>query len=258
MRKLLVILVTFLLMVNGTGCSLLGIGNVKKRYTLEERRAAVMQYLEEKYGEKFIEISVEPEGVLASYDTFHMYPQAGTKEDKFTACCSRTSKGLTISDGYFGVLIHDQYEELMNEIVGQVCDEFFVEVSTQPDATFSGRYNRDTDLSELYQKGDIKNYTSSVWIHIKESSANGRSIGEILQPIAQTMLDRQLLGYIIADIIKDEKYDELKGKSTSDIYEITNRRWREFYVYPQSQDDPARRVYIIEDKESGSLVIKYY
>ena len=46
MRKLLVILVTFLLMVNGTGCSLLGIGNVKKRYTLEERRAAVMQYLE--------------------------------------------------------------------------------------------------------------------------------------------------------------------------------------------------------------------
>lgn len=185
-----------------------------------------------------------------------MYPQAGTKEDKFTACCSRTSKGLTISDGYFGVLIHDQYEELMNEIVGQVCDEFFLEVLAQPDATFSGRYNRDTDLSELYQKGDIKNYASSVWIHIKESSANGRSIGEILQPIAQTMLDRQLLGYIIADIIKDEKYDELKGKSASDINDITNKRWQEFYVYPQSQDDPYRRVFIIEDKETGSLVIR--
>ena len=64
------------------------------------------------------------------------------------------------------------------------------------------------------------------------------------------------LGYIIADIIKDEKYDELKGKSASDINDITNKRWQEFYVYPQSQDDPYRRVFIIEDKETGSLVIR--
>ena len=27
-------------------------------------------------------------------------------------------------------------------------------------------------------------------------------------------------------------------------------------VYPQSQDDPYRRVFIIEDKETGSLVIR--
>jgi len=42
MRKLLVILVTFLLMVNGTGCSLLVIGNVKKRYTLEEGSSQIL------------------------------------------------------------------------------------------------------------------------------------------------------------------------------------------------------------------------
>ena len=36
---------------------------------------------------------------------------------------------------------------------GETCDEFFLEVSTEHGATWSGRYNRDTALSELYQKG---------------------------------------------------------------------------------------------------------
>lgn len=190
MKKLVIAILALTVMMNCSGCLFLGMSGRKKSYTLEERRTAVTEYLEEKYGEEFIEIAVEPAGILASYDTFHMYPKARTEDDKFIAYCKKTSKGLTISDGYFGVLIRDRYEEVMYEIVGETCDEFFLEVSTEHGATWSGRYNRDTALSELYQKGDVKNYASTVRLHIKESSTIGRSIEEMLQPIAQTMLNQ--------------------------------------------------------------------
>ena len=102
MRKLLVILVTFLLMVNGTGCSLLGIGNVKKRYTLEERRAAVMQYLEEKYGEKFIEISVEPEGFWPATIPSICIPKPARKKTNLLPVAAEPRKGLRYRTGISG------------------------------------------------------------------------------------------------------------------------------------------------------------
>ena len=250
LKNLFFLCVSICLMLNFSGC--FGM----KNFTLEERRTAVMQHLEEKYGEKFIEISVEPKGILSSYDTFHMYPESGTSEDRFVACCIQTENGLSIADGYFGVLIHDTYDLFMNELVGEICQDFFLGVSTQPDYTWNERYNSNTTLSELYQKGEEKGYSSRVRIYIKESSLVVRSPRDVLQVIAQKMLEQNLLGSVTAYIVKNDQYNKLVGKTFDEISDLTNNL-RDFYIYPEDALSPAFWVYIGEDEESGELMIRH-
>ena len=153
-RALLALILALVAAVSCSGCSYKVPG--VKNYPLSERRAAVMEHLEEKYGEEFTEIKVNPTSILESGDTFYLYPKNGTKDDEFVATCVMTKEGLSIGDGYFGVLIRDEYEKVMNDIVGEVCDDYFLSVSTQIEATWNDRYNRDTKISDLYRKSEKK------------------------------------------------------------------------------------------------------
>ena len=254
-RALLALMLALVAVVSCSGCSYKVPG--VKNYPLSERRAAVMEHLEKKYGEEFKEIAVEPAGVLAKCDTFHLYPKSGTRDDMFIAWCGMTKKGLSIGDGYFGVLIRDEYEKVMNDIVGEVCDDYFLSVSTQHGSSWNDRYNRDTKISDLYRKGEYKSYQSLIQLHLKELPLASNQIENILQSIAKVMLDRKLKGIIWADIIKDDKYDELKGKTSNEIQDITHKNLRDFFVYPSDKISPTYTVSIFEDESSGNLVIKY-
>ena len=255
-RALLALMLALVAAISCSGCSYKVPG--VKNYPLSERRAAVMEHLKNKYGEEFKEIAVEPAGVLAKYDTFHLYPKAGTREDQFIASCSRTNDGLSISDGYFGVLIHDEYENVMNEIVGEVCDEYFLMVSTQPDAIWNDRYNRDTKITDLYRSGEYKNYQSVIRLYIKESSLTGRSPEEVLQCLAQSMLDNHLLSWVSANIVNDKKYYELENKTNDEISNLTNKNLRDYFVYSQDKNSPIYSVSIVENESSGKLIIQQY
>ena len=254
-RALLALMLALVAVVSCSGCSYKVPG--VKNYPLSERRTAVMEHLKDKYGEEFAEIMVNPTSILESGDTFYLYPKKGTKDDEFVARCVMTKEGLSISDGYFGVLIRDEYEKVMNDIVGEACDEFFLSVSTQIEATWNDRYNRDTKISDLYRKGEYKSYQSLIQLHLKELPLASNQIENILQSIAKVMLDRKLKGIIWADIIKDDKYDELKGKTSNEIQDITHKNLRDFFVYPSDKISPTYTVSIFEDASSGTLVIKY-
>lgn len=254
-KRLLVLLLSLIVLFSFSGCFLSKLG--VKDYSLEERRAAVMKHLENKYGEEFKEIAVEPAGLMYSYDAFHMYPKSKTKEDQFIVHCRRSENGLSISDGYFGILIHDEYEKLMNDIIDEFCDEYFLMVSTQPDIVWNDRYNRDTQITDLYRKGEDQGFQSLVPLHIKESALSNLKIEDMLQLIGETMLEQKLKGTIWADVIKDDRYDELKGKTLNEIRDLTNKNLRDFFVYPSNKISPTYSVSIIEDESSGNLVIKY-
>ena len=254
-RALLALILALVAAVSCSGCSYKVPG--VKNYPLSERRAAVMEHLKDKYGEEFTEIMVNPTSILESGDTFYLYPKKGTKDDEFVARCVMTKEGLSISDGYFGVLIRDEYEKVMNDIVGEACDEFFLSVSTQLGFSWNDRYNRNTNITDLYRKGEKKGYRSETNIHIKESFLTDKKLIDVLQIITQNMLIQKLKGSITVDIIKTEKYDELFGKSEDEINTITTRRWREYYVYPESEIAPNYIVSIVEDETSGDLVVNY-
>ena len=254
-RTLLTLMLALIASVSCSGCSYKVPG--VKNYPLSERRAAVMEHLKNKYGEEFKEIAVEPAGVLAKYDTFHLYPKAGTRDDKFIASCSSTNAGLSISDGYFGILIHDEYENVMNEIVGEVCDEYFLMVSTQPDAIWNDRYNKDTKITDLYRKGEYKSYQSALKIHIKESSLSNQNIKDMLQTIAQAMIDKQLISWVSADIVKDEQYDDFKDKTVDEINNIASKFWKDYFIFSEEKNSPNYIVSIYEDKASGNLKFEF-
>ena len=257
MRRFSILALALGLLINFSGCWCLK-PQIPQRYTLKERRTAVNQHLSEKYGEEFIEIALEPKGILADFDTFFMYPKAGTEKDKFVVYCVQTATGLSISDGYFGILIHDEYDKLMNDMIGTICDEYFLNVSTQLYKTWSDRYNRETKISELYQKGEKGGYWSDIFIYIKESSLSDRSPNQVLQTIAQKMLDQSLNSTVTICIVKNDQYNNFKIKSAEETSDITSDHWREYFVYPLDKTSPDYRVAILEDKDSAELHIKHY
>ena len=210
-RALLALMLALVAAISCSGCSYKVPG--VKNYPLSERRAAVMEHLEEKYGEKFTEIMVNPTSILQPSDKFYLYPKKGTKDDEFVATCVMTKEGLSIFDGYFGVLIRDEYEKVMNDIVGKVCDDYFLSVSTQLGYCWNDRYNRDTKISDLYRKGEKIGYKSFVRLYIKESCLTNRNAEEILQLIGESMAENKMMGSIYTNIVKNEKFNIINGKS---------------------------------------------
>ena len=67
---------------------LLGMGGcmkqkVAKKYTNDEKKELVLEYLKNRYGEEFEGISFSSAELMKGYDEFYVYPKSKTKEDAF-------------------------------------------------------------------------------------------------------------------------------------------------------------------------------
>ncbi|MBU3181429.1 hypothetical protein [Clostridium psychrophilum] len=80
-------------------------------YTPEVKREKALAYLKEKYKEEFVATAMSESGWGQGQDKIYIYPKNGTEEDTFAVWGNIWEDGsYAMSDGYFGVIIHDKYE----------------------------------------------------------------------------------------------------------------------------------------------------
>jgi len=123
------------------------------------------EYLKGKYGDiDFTVISFFRKGFDFSYDIMHAYITGGDKVvDEFWVERFKTDTEITYEDNYFGLLIHDDYQDMVKPIAGK----YFKNCKIY--ASFANEFsNAMTGKSSLQDAIDAKEDTlCSLWIEVE-------------------------------------------------------------------------------------------
>lgn len=198
-KRVLIISLSIIICIGAGGCMLF-----KKSYSENEKKDMAIGYLEEKYGEEFIVKSLIPEGWPYSYDIIYFYPKSGTEDDMFVVRGKLLDSGkYSMNDGYFGIIIKDEYEAAMSSFVKELYQDFKLYTDFGSGTVKPDRLNKNTDISEIY---NIDEYFSSyTTIFVKQSEII--DVNESLKKIAQKMVDNKLVGKVKIYEVYDDKYE---------------------------------------------------
>lgn len=177
----------------------------KKHLTPNEKKDKVLAYLQEKYQEKFVSVSMNESGWGQGHDVIYLYPDDGTEKQLFAVWGTMKDDGTyAMQDGYFGVIIQDEYEATLSCIVKEIYSEFKLYTRFGKGIVFPDRLNKDTEISDIYRKDEL--FTSDTIIFVKQSSAQRIDTAKSLKKIAQKMKEGKLTGKITIYVVFDDKY----------------------------------------------------
>lgn len=201
----------------------------KKKYLKpSEKKDKVLAYLKEKYGEEFVLVSVNESGWGQGHDVIYLYPKNGTEEHTFAVWGTMRDDGnYAMQDGYFGIIIKDEYEAVLSHFVKEIYNEFKLYTRFGRGIVFPDRLNKATKISDIYCKEQL--FTSDTVIFVKQSSAQGIDPAESLKKIAQKMKEEKLVGEITIYIVFNDKYEitslETLNKTTKDYFVDGSRKY---------------------------------
>lgn len=180
---------------------------MNKKPNPEEIKNKMMTYLQEKYGEEFVPMSLSFSDWAYSYDRLYAYPKKGTKQDVFEVWGTKMDDGsYSMSDGYFGIYIKPEYEKVMNGIVGEVYKDFKLYTSFG-EGVMSDQLNKDTKVGEIYNKDKV--FSSHTVVFVKQESAKNINVEQSLIKIAEKMRNKKLMGFVRLYVIWDKKFDSI-------------------------------------------------
>lgn len=248
-KGILAVVLAITILIGVSGC-MKDSAKTKKKYTPEGIKDTMIAYLEEKYGEEFVPITLTPRNWAYDYDELSVYPKNGNEEeDYFYVRGTKMEDGSYImQDGYFGVLIKDEYEAFMRSLVKEIYDEFklysmFGKLGVLPD-----RLNKDTKLSEIYDPNEY--FSSSTNVFVKQLSAKGIDPKEAIRKIAEKMVENKLVGSIRIYIVFDDKYEDFDYDTFRNM-PVTKEE--EYYVSKIGRKVP----YYVLDVTPELQIVKY-
>lgn len=181
-------------------------------YTPEVKREKALAYLKKKYNEEFVATAMSGSGWGQGQDKIYIYPKNGTEEDTFAVWGNIWEDGsYAMSDGYFGVIIHDKYEAVISSFVKDTYKHFKLYTTFGSGIVFPDRFNKSTKISDIYNKNEV--FRCDIDLFVKKSSAEGIDIDESLKRIALKMKEEKLACVITIYIVYDDKY-EISSLST--------------------------------------------
>ncbi|MDD4049229.1 MAG: hypothetical protein PHI90_10555 [Clostridia bacterium] len=229
-KKVFMAILTIIILIGVSGCMESKENKIEKKYLPDEKKENALAYLKEKYDEEFVAYFMSQSGWGQGHDVIYLYPENGDQEkDTFAVWGTIMDDGAySMSDGYFGVIIRDEYEAVMTSIAKEVYKEFKLYTIFGRGSIFPDRLNKDTKISEIYSKDDY--FSSETIVFVKESSANGIDEAESLKKIAEKMKDEKLVGSVTIYMVFDNKYemtslDTLNERHTEDFFVNDNGKY---------------------------------
>lgn len=196
-KKVLLIVILIISMSLVSGCEL-----IEKDYTMNEKKDMALEYLKGKYGEEFAPISIVPSAWGQGHDEIYFYPKSGTKEDSFVVWGTIKEDGsYKMHDGYFAVIIKDEYEKTMSEFVRKYYKRFKLDTDFGSGWVYADKLNKDTKINEIYNED--KRFDSDTSIYVKESSVKNEELDKVIEGLAKKMIENRLIGDIKIYVVND-------------------------------------------------------
>lgn len=171
----------------------------------EESKDQIIAFLEKKYGKEFVPLSIEMDRWPYQWDELSVYPKGGDKEkDGFNAYRERKDDKYLFSDSYFGVLIHDEYEQKIREI----AKEYF------PECKITIIFASDIFPNELTSKSTLKDlidmnidYNPTIKIKVAPTLKNVEQFDEEVNLFIKKVIENKLRGTNLIFYLKDNNLD---------------------------------------------------
>lgn len=211
MKKLIVILLAIALMMGGTGCM----------NSNEKIKDDMLTYANDKYGETFEADTLVMANWAYHYDKLYAHP-AGRPEDEFLIEHYVDEQGRSsFADGYFGILIKDEYKENIEAIVKPVFPESKVFVSFN-ESVFSNRLNANSMVKDIYNAEE--KFTSSIIVFIPQRciGKNEFDIGPF-EIIGKEMIEKKITGRVSFYLLENELFDSITEGNSNEILNRTKK-----------------------------------
>jgi hypothetical protein len=185
--------------------------------------AQMKAHLEKKYGEvDFVELSYRPVQLTQSYDELIACPPGGdSEEDQFVVLRLKGDEGTYFLDDYYGLLIREEYEQLVTETASDFLGPVkvyssFLETSFPRDVTAATPLKDVLDAEEL------------TWAHIDIFVAGTESDVAEFEKQAKVFTDEWEGRYpetamlTRVTLLEPEVYEALSRNNYTDIYAQQN------------------------------------
>ncbi|WP_223068049.1 hypothetical protein [Paenibacillus caui] len=202
-------------------------GCMNKKQDPEVIKDEMMAYLEKKYGEEFVPLSLSFSDFAYSYDRLYAYPKKGTEKDAFEVWGTRKDDGsYSMSDGYFAKYIRPEYETVMSGFVSEIYKDFKLYTDFN-EGIMPDRLNKNTKIEEIYNKDEL--FFSDTVIFVKESSAKGIDDEESLRTIAEKMQAKKMVGSVRIYIVFDDKYESIGLETLKGLSPTEDKNYFPYY-----------------------------
>lgn len=161
---------------------------IQAQPTREEVKQEMLDHLQEKYGEEFECQSIEYKSWSQSgYEHMFAYPKGGNPKNNFAIY--RYDEGECYEDGYVGLLMKDNYYEIVDDIIKKYFEENTVNINYKyvyPDS-FNSKISFEKFLEYANKKNNI---TISIYVQVEDGFSEerlGTLFGDIKNEIEKTI-----------------------------------------------------------------------
>eukprot|EP00831_Metopus_contortus_P031832 TRINITY_DN2586_c0_g1_i1.p2 TRINITY_DN2586_c0_g1~~TRINITY_DN2586_c0_g1_i1.p2 ORF type:complete len:254 (+),score=40.59 TRINITY_DN2586_c0_g1_i1:525-1286(+) len=200
----------------------------------EEIKDQIIGFLEKKYGKEFVPLSLEIDRWPYHWDDLSAYPKGGDKEkDSFCAYRQEKDGKYVFSDTYFGLIVHDEYEQKVKEIANKYFPQNKTMVIFGSDI-FPNELGINSTLKDLIDMN--VNYDPKLEVVVVPTFKNIEQFDKQVDLFMKEITDNKLRGIALTFYLKG--YD-LDVDITFD--ESSYQRRREIYIRPDFTLSEQRR-----------------
>lgn len=180
----------------------------------QENKEMVLEHMKEKYGEEFVGLNAGGPTLDRSYDEYVIYPKRLGKESLvFVHGYYDEKRHYYLKDSYFGILIHDRYQEYVEKMIKELYPKCYVSFTIDEERVYPNELNKDTAINEIFSpENEYSMFWPTIYVAFPESEIKKVSVGERDKAITQRMYENNLVGRLYVAVIRDEKYEEYVNK----------------------------------------------
>lgn len=167
----------------------------------------MLEFVTEKYGETFVADTFVGASWAYHYDKLYAHSASHPEDNALITYVNKDGKGY-ISDNYFGILIRDDYINVVEPIVKSVFGNSKMDLRIKSERGYSDKLVKGVKVSEIY---DIDRYfDSSVALYIPQSFYGADKINQAdVDKLISIMKDNKLPTIFLIYLVDDDIYSQL-------------------------------------------------
>ncbi len=215
-RRIIVLLAV--IMMGVSGC-MQNNGNAEQgRQQAEQIKIEIEEYLEEKYDEKFSVLSLQGQGLLEKQEVCRAIVRGGNSEtDSFVVKRNQSTpfKSVMLEDGYYGILIRPQMEQMVYELPAMTDVNCKVYIRRFLFPGFDQKFTKKNSLKEAKEAGIILD--ADYYIFTEEAGREQEEFYEMAEQLFEQMSELGQPGLVRVCGLNRSAFEKIDRKNC-DVY----------------------------------------